>query len=70
MSRQPIRISAITRITFLVLLGLIALGFPIILFVFVPVLGWFIWRDQDRISQLEKRLAALEKPSQPKSAET
>ena len=29
---------------------------------FVPVVGWFLWRDQDRIMQLEKKVEALENP--------
>ena len=69
MSKRPIRISAITRVTFLALLALIALYSPLVLFILVPVLAWFVWRDQDRISELEKRLAALENPSRPKPEE-
>jgi hypothetical protein len=68
-SHHPIRISTLTRVMFLVLLALIALGFPIIVFAFIPVFGWFIWRDQDRIAELEKRLAASEKQPQPKPEE-
>jgi hypothetical protein len=61
LSKPGIRMSSITRIIFLVLLGLIALSEPILVLIFfVPIVGWLIWRDQDRISQLEKRLAAIE----------
>ncbi|MDG7008676.1 MAG: hypothetical protein JRN06_10635 [Nitrososphaerota archaeon] len=66
MSKTPFRVGLITRILFLILVGLISLGYPIIIFAFAPILGWFIWRDQDRISALEKRLAAIEKPLQSK----
>jgi hypothetical protein len=70
MSRAPMRMSAITRIIFLVLVAVITLGEPILVLVFfVPIAGWLIWRDQDKIAQLEKRLAALEGPPQPKTEE-
>ena len=56
--------STVTRVTFLVLVAVIALGEPILVLVFfIPVVGWMLWRDQDRISELEKRLAALENPA-------
>jgi 4-amino-4-deoxy-L-arabinose transferase-like glycosyltransferase len=56
-------INSITRLIFLVLVGLIALSEPIlILAVLVPVVGWVLWRNQDRIGELERRLAALERP--------
>jgi hypothetical protein len=60
------RIGRVTRIAFLALLALIAIGYPLIFFVFVPVLGWFVWRDQDRITALERRVASLERPPEPK----
>ena len=47
------------RIVFLVLVGLIALEEPVLVLIFfVPVVGWLIWRDQDRIAELEKQLAS------------
>jgi 4-amino-4-deoxy-L-arabinose transferase-like glycosyltransferase len=69
LSKRGTSVNAITRIIFLVLLGLIALSEPILVLIFfVPIVGWLIWRDQDRISQLEKRLAALETRGQGKTA--
>ena len=52
---------------FLVLIALLMFAggvFVFVLIFFVPIAGWLIWRDQDRIAELEKRLAALEKPEQ------
>lgn len=70
MSKSSFRINTVTRIIFLVLLGLIALREPIVVLVFfIPIAGWLIWRDQDKIAQLEKRLAALEAPAPAKSEE-
>lgn len=51
-------------IAFLVLVGLIAFIVPqIVLAIFAPVAGYFIWRDHDKIAKLEKQLAA-QKPSE------
>jgi 4-amino-4-deoxy-L-arabinose transferase-like glycosyltransferase len=53
------------RVVFLVLIALIALTEPVLVLIFfIPIVGWLVWRDQDRIATLEKRLAALEKPEQ------
>ena len=64
--------AALIRVVFLVLLALLLL-YPgvnyLVLIVIVPVMVWLIWRDQDRIAELEKRLAAPEPPAQPKSDE-
>lgn len=59
-----------TRIIMLVLVALVALSEPALTIVFfVPIAGWLLWRDHDRIAELEKRLAAAEKPAQPKPEE-
>jgi hypothetical protein len=51
----------VTRLLFLVLIAVLAIGYPdLILVFFIPIAGWFIWRDQDRIAALEKKLEALE----------
>ena len=64
--------ATVVRVVLLVLLALLLLSpgaSPLVLIVIIPVMVWLIWRDQDRIAELEKRLAAPEKPAQPKSAE-
>jgi len=51
------------RIVFLVLLAFLAISLPgILIIVFVPVIGWYIWSLLDKNAELEKRIAALEKP--------
>jgi hypothetical protein len=69
LSRTSIRLSTVSQIVFLILLALVSLGFTasFVLIFLIPVMGWFIWRDHSRISELEKRLAALEgpKPAKP-----
>ncbi len=58
MSKTRANASVIIRVTFLILMGLVALLFGFIfLATFVPVVGWFIWRLMDRVSELEARLA-------------
>lgn len=48
---------------FLVLLAFLSIGLGLLFFVFfVPVIAFLVWRDQDRIVALEKRIAALENP--------
>lgn len=66
MSKTGVRLNTISKIVFLVLLALISISEPILVLVFfIPVVGWLIWRDQDRMAALEKRLAALEGPAKP-----
>ena len=69
MSKVPFRLNTVSRITFLVLIGVLLYGGDffsgLIIIVAIPVFGWLIWRDHDRIAELERRLAALEKPSLP-----
>jgi hypothetical protein len=49
------------RVTFLILLALLALEVPGLLIIFfVPIVGWYLWRAQDRIAELEKKLAERE----------
>ena len=62
MSKPQGNAGVVIRVTFLILIGLLMLtGFAIfVLIVFVPVMGWYIWKQQDRIRDLEARLAALD----------
>ena len=62
MSKPQGNAGVVIRVTFLILIGLLMLtGFAIfVLIVFVPVMGWYIWKQQDRIRDLESRLAALD----------
>lgn len=63
LSKTGSRVNTVSRIVFLVLMGLIALTEPVLVLIFfVPIVGWLVWRDQDRIAALERRLAALEGP--------
>ena len=62
-SRRSFRANTVTKVTFLVLIAVVAISEPVLVLVFfVPVVGWMLWRDQDRISELEKRITALETP--------
>lgn len=63
MSKNAVRLGMATRLAFLILVGLVALGEPVLAIVFfIPIAGWFLWRDQDRIAELEKKVAALAPP--------
>lgn len=56
----------LVRVIFLVLMGLTVLVFGyLFLAVFVPVIGWYVWHLNDRVSKLEARLA----PPAPKKPE-
>ncbi|MDA4125853.1 MAG: hypothetical protein OK452_01430 [Thaumarchaeota archaeon] len=56
------------RVVFLILMGFIGLVFTQNFFAlfFVPIIGWFVWSTRDKASDLERRVAALEKPDEPK----
>ena len=55
--------SVAVRVLFLVLMAFAVLISPVLFLIFfVPVVGWFLWRDQDRIMRLEKKVEALENP--------
>ena len=63
--------STAVKIVFLVLMGLVVLTVPVLFLVFfVPIVGWFLWSNHDRVTELEKRLAALENPTGKKSEGT
>ena len=68
MSKPMKGLDLAVRVVFLVLLALFVFGglAGILLLFFVPIVGWFVWRLLDRTSELEKRLAALEKPAEKK----
>ena len=58
MSKPQANASVVIRVTFLILMGLVAFLFGFIFMaIFVPVVGWFIWSLNDRINELEARLA-------------
>lgn len=62
MSKSQATASVVVRVTFLVLMGLVALLFGFIFMaIFVPVVGWFIWRLTDRVAELEAKLGAPDK---------
>lgn len=57
-SRPQTSASVVIRVTFLIMMGLVALLFyPFAPAVIVPLAGWYIWRLNDRIKELEARLA-------------
>ncbi|MDA4118984.1 MAG: hypothetical protein OK436_00155 [Thaumarchaeota archaeon] len=60
------------RVVFLILIGFIGLVFTQNFFAlfFIPIVGWLIWATRDKTSNLERRVAALEKPSDVKSEES
>jgi len=58
MSKPQTSANVVVRVTFLILMGLVALLFyPFAPAVIVPVMGWFIWRQHDRVAELEAKLA-------------
>ena len=65
MSRPQANANVVVRVTFLILMGLVALLYGgLFLAVFVPVAGWYIWRLTDRVNELESKLAPPKKPGE------
>jgi predicted tellurium resistance membrane protein TerC len=66
-----IRIDLVVRLLLLVLIAFLyvipGISFLVLLF-FIPVVGWVLWRDSDRIKELEKKVAALERNERPPSS--
>ena len=63
-NKSAFRMGTIARLLLLILIAVLAIGYTVLVIIFfVPVAGWFIWRDHDRIMALEKRLEALEGPA-------
>jgi predicted tellurium resistance membrane protein TerC len=66
-----IRIDLVVRLLLLVLIAFLyvipGISFLVLLF-FIPIVGWVLWRDSDRIKELEKKLAAYEKGERPGSS--
>jgi len=59
------------KVVFLALLVLIVIAsYFLLLIFFVPLVVWYIWSLYDKTAKLEKRVADLEKPGQPKSEES
>ncbi|MDA4119729.1 MAG: hypothetical protein OK436_03985 [Thaumarchaeota archaeon] len=59
------------KVVFLGLLVLIVITSAFLLLVFfVPVVVWYIWSLYDKTAKLERRVAALEKPTDVKSEES
>jgi hypothetical protein len=68
LSRSGLRLGMVTRMVFLVLLAVLCLVAAVyVVIFFIPIVGYLVWRDQDRIEELERRLAAIEKPASPKT---
>ena len=70
---RTIRLNVFFRVILLALVGFLLLLIPGIIGVFtiiivVAIFGWVLWSDGDRIKELERRLATLEK-AEPKSEE-
>ena len=62
--------SMAVKIVFLILMGLVVLTVPVLFLVFfVPIIGWIVWSDHDKIAELERRLAVPENPTVKKSEE-
>lgn len=62
MSKPQASANVVIRVTFLILMGLIALlYYPFAPAIIVPVFGWLIWRLNDRVKELEARLSAPDK---------
>lgn len=68
MSKPKTSMNLAVRVTFVVLMGALTLFLSLLfLAAFVAVVGWYLWKDTDRIAALEERVAELEgrkKPSQ------
>ena len=66
-----IRIDLFVRLLFLVLIAFLyiipGIQFLVLLF-FIPIVAWILWRDSDRIKELEKKLAAFERSDRPGSS--
>jgi predicted tellurium resistance membrane protein TerC len=66
-----IRIDLVVRLLLLVLIAFLyiipGIQFLVLLF-FIPVVAWVLWRDSDRIKELEKKLAAYERSDRPGSS--
>jgi hypothetical protein len=62
MSKPLTSVNMVIRVVFLVLLGLLILGGlgGFVILIYLPVLGWIIWRLMDRTAELEAKVAALE----------
>jgi hypothetical protein len=55
------------KIVFLALLVLIVFASAaLLLLFFVPIVVWYIWSLYDKTTKLEKRIAELEQPTEPK----
>jgi hypothetical protein len=66
-----IRVDLFVRLLFLVLIAFLyiipGVSFLVLLF-FIPIVAWVLWRDSDRIKELEKKLATLERNERPSSS--
>ncbi len=66
MSKPQGTYGTVIRMAFLILMAFLVLGEPVLFLIFfVPVVGWFLWSDHDRIAELEKKVAALEGQKEP-----
>jgi hypothetical protein len=63
---KPLRTTnLVVRVVFLALMAALVIGGlgVLVLLFFIPIVGWLVWRLYDRTAELEKRLAAIERPA-------
>jgi flagellar biogenesis protein FliO len=66
MSKPRGSMDTIVRITFVILMGVLALFLQLIFIaVFVAVVSWYIWKLSDQNRTLEARISALEGSAPP-----
>ena len=64
-SRAKSSLDSAVRVVFLILMGLVALVLTdsLFLLIFVPIVAWFLWRLNDRVREMERKLATPDEPS-------
>jgi nicotinamide riboside transporter PnuC len=62
-------LETVAIVVFLALMGFIGLIITNLVMLFlIPIVGWYVWRLNQRARELEKRVATIEK-AEPKSEE-
>ena len=65
MSKPARKLDSSFRIVFVVLLGALTLTLSVLFLIFfVPIVAYYLWQLLDRTRDLERRLRALEGPSE------
>ena len=63
MSKRQVSLNSVFRIVLLILMAFFVLGEPVLFLIFfVPIVGWYVWRLNDRTKELERKLADKDKP--------